>query len=565
MPTPSRRRLLLSTSQQRYLLRDLFTTARAAGAVNGTVCEPGGTLGGTRAAADVSGTKVLISGGRWTVTGSGVWGEHGIRLEPAVTRVKGRVIIQLVRAQSSFDTAMFGPTTAADANFNGYANLGWTTASGSAIAARRTSSVTSPNLFAAVAATDYQFLQVLLDVGRYMFVKGGVYTFWTPLWRDTWSNAASMYLGIAVNASITYEGDDWRVPDRLWLPTPLAYDSFTRTNGALGSTEAQGPDGQASPVHAWTGPTWAIVSDAAVNTPSLSAELLTDGGFESWASPTNANNTTESVAGTSTINQDGANARSGSFALRMDVDASNSLVYFEKAVPTVIGRWYQLQVWAKGNGVATAGFHRGSGSSTGQVPFTPTASYQLYSASFRATATGTFAWGAKRISAASASLYFDDFSVKELVLSELFKTVPVGTPDVFIDVVVKTLVQGTSAGICARINDAANPTSGLIAYFTDGGRIKLDEFTAAGTWTNLLDASQGFTAGDLLRLHLRGSTWRLFHMTAANAATMLGTGTTTVLTGNMAGGFSTDPGNAIETFFALAMGTVNEHAALDAL
>lgn len=43
-----------------------------------------------------------------------------------------------------------------------------------------------------------------------------------------------------------------RVPQALWLPTPFAYDTFTRADGALGSTETTGIDGQAAPTLSWS-------------------------------------------------------------------------------------------------------------------------------------------------------------------------------------------------------------------------------------------------------------------------------------------------------------------------
>jgi hypothetical protein len=69
--------------------------------------------------------------------------------------------------------------------------------------------------------------------------------------------------------------DNLRIPDLTWLPTPLAYDSFTRSDGALGNSESSGPDGQTVAARAWTAQsgTWAVSSNQAVATAAGIATL----------------------------------------------------------------------------------------------------------------------------------------------------------------------------------------------------------------------------------------------------------------------------------------------------
>jgi len=70
------------------------------------------------------------------------------------------------------------------------------------------------------------------------------------LYPATIANVATLYPHIG-NYSMTVAVNAIRIPDALWLPTPLAYDSFTRADGALGSSETVGPDGQATPARTW--------------------------------------------------------------------------------------------------------------------------------------------------------------------------------------------------------------------------------------------------------------------------------------------------------------------------
>ena len=63
----------------------------------------------------------------------------------------------------------------------------------------------------------------------------------------------------------------------------LAYDTFNRTNGALGNTLTTGPSSESCPQKTWSGSTgtWSITSNKAGNTQSLGSELLTNGDMSS--------------------------------------------------------------------------------------------------------------------------------------------------------------------------------------------------------------------------------------------------------------------------------------------
>jgi len=100
------------------------------------------------------------------------------------------------------------------------------------------------------AATDYRIVIALRSAGAYYLIKGGAFTNWTLLWIGSAENTAALYSGMG-NHSNTGTLDFVRIPDELWLPTPAGFDSFSRANGALGSSETTGPDSQATPARTW--------------------------------------------------------------------------------------------------------------------------------------------------------------------------------------------------------------------------------------------------------------------------------------------------------------------------
>lgn len=128
-----------------------------------------------------------------------------------------------------------------------------------------------------------------------------------------------------------------------------------------------------------------------------------DGAFETWSSATNLTNWAETIAGTSTVNREATTIHGGTYAVRFDVDGSNSLAQISQVCLTN-GRRYYAGVWAKAS-VAGATFQFGG------TIFTLTTSYALYEAVFFTTST-TFAIA--RTSAAGASIYLDDLTIKEI-------------------------------------------------------------------------------------------------------------------------------------------------------
>jgi len=225
---------------------------------------------------------------------------------------------------------------------------------------------------------------------------------------------------------------------------------------------------------AWAGSTGAIASNRLVITPTLGAELLTDGGFENWTSDTDLTSWTESITGTTTVNKEASVIHGGTYALRCDIDASNSYAYVTQAVLNT-STWYKAAGWVRtSNGTATVSLAIGD---TSLIPITPTTSYALYTTTRRATNTK---FGVIRNGAASSSIYFDDASVKPLTLSSCFQVVQLPTKDV--EFTVKfTMIAGLQVGIVFGIGADYN-NLGLL-YHDGAGNVKLEIFESGTTWT----------------------------------------------------------------------------------
>lgn len=85
-----------------------------------------------------------------------------------------------------------------------------------------------------------------------------------------------------------------------------------------------------------------------------------NGGFETWTTPTNAANWTESVSGSSTINQEAVTPYAGAYACRMDVDEFGAYVGISQDVLTS-GKTYTVSCYHKCTiGASTFGIFLGT-------------------------------------------------------------------------------------------------------------------------------------------------------------------------------------------------------------
>ncbi len=219
-----------------YLLRDEFATAIAAGSVNGTAATPGP---GTRTVVDTA-NKLSITGGALSMAPhtTPAWDDPAIGFS-AVTRVPGRGMVldyTTTVAEQIFGFSTVVATNASEAGFY-LRNAG----AGSAIMTYNNAGAEAC-IVGVYSAAAYKFAIWLRASGTFLFVKGATFTNWTLLWAGTLGTVATLYPSIS-NDTATLTSSFLRVPNSLWLPTPLASDGFATafgtTNGA-GHAETSG-------------------------------------------------------------------------------------------------------------------------------------------------------------------------------------------------------------------------------------------------------------------------------------------------------------------------------------
>lgn len=523
-----------------YLLYDQFITDLAAGSVNGTNAEP---TGGVRTVVD-TGLQLSIGGGS-LIVGSGA-GNPRI-LYSSKARVAGRVLIADAVATINDIYFGYGSSSSSLGNPNAFRIR-----PGSPnISTYENSSTIQHGTI--VSGTSYKYAVVMRSTGAYYFIKGGVYTNWTLLWIGALVSTTPMY-PIFYQDGGALSADNIRIPVPTWLPTPLAYDTFTRGDGAIGSSETTGPDGQVTPALTWTG--GAISSNKLVITPTVGiVEALTDGGLENWINPTNLTSWTEHIAGASTVNRESSTIHGGSYAARFDIDALNNNADITQNV--TMG-WYSYSFWARLS-TSTGNMYIRAGTFYWAY-INLTSSYTQYTG----TGRGSSVLLANNL-LAGLSMYLDDVSLLPLTLSTLFSNVLTSDEDILISADL-VIVARAQAGVATNLNSTTSPTAGLVAYH-DGANVHLDKFTTVTAWTSLINTSATYVSGATIRVITYTSAGSLKVRVYYNNA-LIGTEQTVsdaeIIGNTIHGCFSTNSGNTFDNFTLFARGTGNEYSALDA-
>lgn len=533
----------------RYLLRDLFTTDRAAGSVNATAAEPGP---GTRAAVDTNNKITIASGVLSFATGQaandGVWYNQ-------ITRAAGRLAMVKVTPSTGNGAPAFG----LDADTTGALTDGLQFAASSLLrAVPNGGTITTIGEYA--GATEYTLAAVMRATGLYWFIKGGAYTQWTLL-LQTAAGTGDLYPAItAQNATSVFTADDLAVPDALWLPDPIYTDTFTRANGALGSTETAGGDGQTLTPLAWTGATWTVNTNRAINTPAtLTPVAVTDGDMEA------AGTAAWTGIDTPTLTKDAAKKHGGAQSLKISTDNFTDGV--SGSIALTAGKWYLLSAWAYASASPRGTAYNLMGGLTRQAKILTSTNWaQVLGTAHEPDGASRPYISLMNRDGGALDLGLDDVTINELAFSELVAAVHAATPDVYQRVKIAAINSGgertaMQAGGAVRLNAPANPTSGIIYYY-DCDHIICEQLSA-GTWTKLIDyTADNFTANDELILRAVGNSLTMLRK-RGSAYLFAGSALTTVLTGDYAGIFSTYQTNQIEEAECFPAGTGGEHSGLD--
>jgi hypothetical protein len=266
----------------------------------------------------------------------------------------------------------------------------------------------------------------------------------------------------------------------------------------------------------WAGAGFSVSGGNALIAPTLSAEKLADPGVETWATPTDLTSWSESIAGTSTINEESVQFHGGAKSARLDVDGTNSTCQiFQTLGGQVSGAWVVLGGWMRSSASGKTGSYQGS--SLGFIDafaHDPGTSFAEFVANGITTGT-TWQPFFSKLSASSASLYWDDLTLKEITLSTMFATRATGVNNVRVSGNWTIPQPRTVAGIVACLDNTGSPANFLIAYHNSRpgastGSIRLDKYVG-GARTNLISTNMTYVANAPVEIRKNGTTVQLFY------------------------------------------------------
>jgi hypothetical protein len=374
-----------------YLLYDKFTTTVAAGSVNNTSAEP---TGGVRTVTDTNSKLSISSGVASFVTGGVGVGDPGLWY-PTQARKAGRTLLSLVNTTGAASVT-FGWTVAANTTTQETIRLA------ASNALHQVSDATVITIGTYTNNTDYQLCTILRAAGTFFFIKGGTeFPNWTLVWLSGNRNS-SMFPGTHSPGTTTiFTVDNIRIPVATFIPQPLLYDTFTRSNGAIGSTESTGPDSQSLTPLVWSGSTWTVASNLATNTPVYGSELVLNGDFTT--------DTTNWTASGSTL----ASVAGGVSGNCLQVTNSGAAAGFGyQSFTTVIGQYYKATISGKNGTGASGGTVKigtaAGGTQNSSKDINSAGSFTTVDIYFRATATTTFVSLVLKTTVTSDTTLFDN-------------------------------------------------------------------------------------------------------------------------------------------------------------
>lgn len=531
--------LLMGDSPLLFLLRDDFTDTRAVGEVNGTPAVPGGigtTAQKTRLVLESLGSCRVQGGmGEAATAGGNTNYSDPLLCYGAFSRLAGRFCIFRIRTDAGSKYGGAG-WSAAQSNFDANGTVGAVSfRAGSVVQAHQGVGLggVGATLFSYTADTDYDFAIVLRSAGAYIFFKSASY--WALGWFGSSGSGTSLYPVAFGTYNALLKTSFMRVPQALWLPTPLAYDTFSRADGAPGSTETTGPDGQAAPARSHLGgSSWQIAANAAVNSPPSGSDIIVNGGFDTdtdWTKDANW-----SISG-------GAAASNGS---------SGNL--YENAASA--GLWYKVMFDLKSRTAGTVKPLFGNG----------TFYVNSYSSPADNITTTGLVVGNTRIGMNSAAFNgtIDNVRAYPLSASDLMNLIDVGVKDFLFEAKITT-AHGRQCGIVLRADSASNPMNFILAVFTGanlgaGATVIHIYKCVGGTYTLLGSITNAtYAAGGALRGIVDGTALQVYYNNNLLLSTTVSDAG--IVNNTMAGVFASDSfGLSVDDILAFPRGSNGEYS-----
>ena len=257
MPNTARRRRVTSApNRKRYLLNETFRSSHASGLDSPRKASPGP---GKITFVEVDGSHA-VSGGKLVTTGqtSSAWGDLCWYSPDAFARVPGRMAIfedvERVGGVGSYGPYAGFVKSITPASIDDTVDAGFQFVAPDILRLTSDDADHRVTFGTPVADTEYDFMVVLRTTGSFLFIRGGIWTDWSLVCIESISSDTPLYVAATYFFPSSESSNMSRVavPKLLWMPTPLAYDTFTRDDSdSLGSTETTGPDGQECIARAW--------------------------------------------------------------------------------------------------------------------------------------------------------------------------------------------------------------------------------------------------------------------------------------------------------------------------
>jgi len=426
----------------KWILRDEFTTAASAGSIP-TAAEPGP---GVRAITD-SGNKVSISSGKAVFNGTVGWTDPFWHYG-TIAKTAGRILIVTCTPTQTNKTFWYGLSAAANGG----------NAIGPLYTITGTIQFAEPSITTVVSnySANYTYKTAIIsrNVGGMLFIKEiNTYPNFTLLYTHVTYNEANSYVGIihAGTADILVREDFIRIPQTLWLPTPLLSDGFGSTFGTsdgLGHAEgiAGGLGSGGGDLDWFTAGTWATGSGVVANTPVEGTVNLTDGNMEAVGTASWTAYGSSVLAKVADERTGGAGSQSMSIT---NGAAAYGSAYQQLTFP--IGSWLKLSGWGKmitaGNTLDLIMYSNAFVSQIATAVFNSTSWQYQFCIGRVVGATNARVFIGNKTNTLGNEGRFDDLSLYQMPISTLITNQSLTTTDVLAEQVISAYTLGSQVGI----------------------------------------------------------------------------------------------------------------------